>query len=137
MIRNAQVTDLDWIMTLDNQVLRSRWTSEDYQKVLESTLVIDKLTGFLSYKKSYDVVDLLQIVVSEAVQGSTAAYELYNAFESQILEEGCRTVFLEVSALNTRAIRFYERQGYVVNRIRDNYYGHTVDGLEMRKDLSL
>ena len=44
---------------------------------------------------------------------------------------GAREVRLEVDARNTGAIRFYEQMGFRPTRVRKDYYGAGVDGLEM------
>ena len=57
--------------------------------------------------------DLLSICVLPQTRGSGAAQELISTYEKILREKGRKYCILTVAVDNPRAIRFYERNGYV------------------------
>lgn len=58
--------------------------------------------------------DLLSVCVLDAYRGAGVAQELIEAYEDQLLQAGRQICLLTVDPKNTRAVRFYERNGYRV-----------------------
>ena len=65
------------------------------------------------YKTGVQDGDLLSICVLPDTRGSGAAQELISAYEAVLKEHGRKNCILTVAVDNPRAIRFYERNGYV------------------------
>jgi ribosomal protein S18 acetylase RimI-like enzyme len=63
------------------------------------------------------------MAIRPAWQGSQAAVQLLSAAESTLFEAGCDTVSLDTTRPLARAIRFYERQGFVATGRVQDFFG--------------
>lgn len=76
------------------------------------------------------------VYLSPALRGSGVAERMLDQAQQWVVEHGLSALFLEVHEDNTRAIRFYERTGFVhTGARRPNPLDPRRDELEMRKDL--
>ena len=66
------------------------------------------------------------MAVLPAWQGSDAAAQLLSAAEAALLAAGCNTVSLDTTKPLARAIRFYERQGFVATGLVQDFFGMTL-----------
>ena len=62
-------------------------------------------------------------IASFAVDENHRSQGIGNQLMSKLLEElDCQTLFLQVRESNIRAQKFYERHGFVIVSVLDNYY---------------
>lgn len=87
----------------------------------------NKLCGYLIYLE-LDVVEIIYIFTITEMRRKSIASNLLSC-----LYNLNKTIFLEVSSTNVAALNLYYKQGFVLNRIRKNYYGQNIDGLEMKR----
>lgn len=93
-------------------------------KKLLSRLKKDKQKEWLIINDSNEHIsnslrgDLLSICVSSNYQGSGIATELIEFFLNSMKNHGKKLCLLSVSSHNYRAIRFYERNGFILYRLR-------------------
>ena len=118
------------------------YSAKQYEDMIEDKLyqayIIRKensLIGWCCFQCLYDEVTLLMIAVTEENQQLGYGTILLNQVCQSALEKGCQSIILEVNEHNHKAIQFYQKHGFEINRIRKNYYvdGH---GYEMIKKLS-
>lgn len=64
--------------------------------------------------RNIPVPELSKLYVLERFYGKGIGYGLLSASEKLLKEKGYKEFYLEVYYKNTRAIRFYERQGYKI-----------------------
>ncbi len=99
----------------------------------------NELAGYLLAQRVADEVHLLQIVVAASHRGRGVGTALVHALERDA--QGARAVYLEARMSNRRAIRFYERLGFVRVGLRPRYYAPAgglpaEDAVIMRKTLA-
>jgi ribosomal-protein-alanine N-acetyltransferase len=78
---------------------------------------------------------ILTIDVHPSFQRAATGSRLLEAAEQRLIEEGCRSVLLEVAVDNLPAITFYKRRGYSVLETLRRYYMDSIDALVMGKQL--
>lgn len=86
-----------------------------------------KLCGYLIYLE-LDVVEVIYIFTKSELRRKLIATKLLSYIFNLNKE-----VFLEVNSYNIPAINLYYKQGFVLNRIRKNYYGQNLDAIEMKR----
>jgi len=81
--------------------------------------------------------ELGKLYVLECFYGKGVGYGLLNAVENEVKKQGFKELHLMVYIKNTRAIAFYERQGYVTLGMTDFKMEHnTYKNLVMNKVLN-
>lgn len=95
----------------------------------------DNVIGFISGLILEDSAELLNIGIDAKYQGQGYGRQLLTQWLNHLKERNIRTIFCEVRASNSFAIRLYTQCGFKQTRIRKDYYEHpNEDGLEMRYD---
>lgn len=80
----------------------------------------DKLIGFLHLSKSYEVIDVVNIVVDSLYLRKGIASKLLNyAFNNF---DDVTKYLLEVKVTNKEAISLYQKMGFKIINIRKKYY---------------
>jgi ribosomal protein S18 acetylase RimI-like enzyme len=74
------------------------------------------------------------MAVAPAWQGGAVADQLLETIERELTSAGCSFVTLDTTAPLTRAIRFYERNGYTRSGAVSNFFGMPL--YEYRKRLA-
>jgi len=128
MIRRALEIDYPSIYELGNKLILN------YRKLYNLTNIIDnqihfinvcvvdnKIVGFIQYTLSIDEVDVVGLIVlNDYVRkgiGSRLMYSIIN-------EPYVKKINVEVREDNDRAIKFYEKLGFVKIRVIKKYYGN-------------
>lgn len=93
------------------------WVSEDERGV----------TGFLVAHKLVSEAEILNLAVHPEARRKGIGSQLIDAAIEWSRGLGAENVFLEVRASNANAIRFYERQGFVVAGKRPRYYSEPAE----------
>ena len=92
----------------------------------------DKLIGFIHVTKSFEVVDIVNVVVDNLYRrkgiGSLLLNYVFNYFDD------VDSYMLEVNVNNAGAISLYEANNFVVIHKREKYYGND-DALIMKRDV--
>jgi len=101
----------------------------------------DEIMGFVitdrfrPRRASRSVGKIITIDVAPPAQHSGLGALLMSAAESELKNEGCDYVSLEVAVDNDPALRFYKKHGYSVLKVLPRYYLDSIDGLLMGKRL--
>ncbi|SNZ03549.1 [SSU ribosomal protein S18P]-alanine acetyltransferase [Persephonella hydrogeniphila] len=113
------------------------WSS---QKILSSNsfsvkkVVIyeNKILGFFSGEIIFSEGSITMIAVKKEFQNKGIGSFIMDWFIKLTKEKGVKDIWLEVSEKNKKAIRFYEKLGFIVENVRKNYYRDGSDALIMR-----
>lgn len=104
---------------------------QDYSNIL-GYYINDTLIAFLHIEKSYDEIDIINIVVWEEYQRQKIAtkllLELFNKYKDVIKYN------LEVKVTNEKALNLYKKFDFKLVNIRKNYY-EGIDGYLMIKEV--
>jgi ribosomal protein S18 acetylase RimI-like enzyme len=88
------------------------------------------VAGYLSYIEDPDsegMVELLNLIVIPEYQGKGYGRKMVNHYHDLMSEKKFKKSKLVTSPKNIDAIRFYEKIGYVKEKIIKNYYGQGED----------
>lgn len=138
-LRKARPSDLEAIVLLDHNVLKTNWHERLYLEEITNKnthfwiLELEGLiVGFLAIKVIADEGEILQFAVDPDYQGQGFGSLLMDyALENLNIMD----LFLEVADSNEIARKFYKKYDFQLMRIRKNYYGPDQNGIEMRKRL--
>lgn len=136
--------DLDDVARVENAVYTHPWTRGNFADSLAAgnlAWVVREdghLVAYCVVMMSPDDAHLLNISVDAPAQHRGIGRELLTWVADQTLAAGVPSVLLEVRVSNTRALRMYERAGYVRIGLRRGYYPALEgreDAIVMRKTL--
>lgn len=92
----------------------------------------NKLVGFLHITKSFEVVDIVNIVVDENYRRQGIATKLINYIVNNF--EDINSIMLDVNENNESAINTYLKNDFVEINRRKKYYGND-DAIIMKRDV--
>ena len=123
MIKKCSLSDIDRINELGILISDNFSKVNNIEDIILNEEIIgyydnDKLVGFLIFKKLYDVIDLLYIVVDSIYRREGIATMLVN----YLFELDFEKIMLEVSVDNKNAIKLYKKFNFKIINIRKNYY---------------
>ena len=78
-------------------------------------------------------IEIDYIAIDEKMEGKGYASQFLNEICDEYFKDKVEKIFLEVRSKNTKAIAFYERNGFVNYNTRKKYYGDD-DGLQYVKE---
>jgi ribosomal-protein-alanine N-acetyltransferase len=145
-IKPLEQTNLSAVCKIETAAQISPWTLSHFESSLRTThhhcygiFDNEKLLGFIIYSVVLDEIELLNICVDPAYHGKGVGQQLLDKLlqensTTQVeadFNEGSsfsiKTIFLEVHASNTKAIRFYQKNGFEQHAIRKAYYQTSTD----------
>jgi ribosomal-protein-alanine N-acetyltransferase len=128
-LARMQVTDIQEVQEIENDVYPFPWTSGNFLDSLysnyETWVVRDAsggLAGYFLIMLAMDEAHLLNITVRRDLHGHGVGRMLLDQVVSIACEKGMNSVLLEVRPTNTRALRVYERYGFSQIGRRRGYY---------------
>lgn len=105
-----------------------------------------KPAGFITYAKEGKECEI--VAIYSEVEGQGIATALINRVKEQAKREGYKRVWLMTTNDNTRALRFYQKRGFIIAAVRTNVmeaqrrikpsiplYG--LDGIPIRDEIEL
>lgn len=101
---------------------------EDCNQGIYGYYLDEKLVGFVHYSKSFETIDIINIVVGKDYRRRGIASMLIN-FLKKIKD--VQSIFLEVNVANREAIEVYKKNGFMKIWQREKYYGND-DALVMK-----
>jgi len=145
-IRTATLNDLDRLMKLEERsFISDRFTRAQYKHLLTKAhatiYVIDQLEQILGaavllWRKGSSTAKLYSFMIDPAFQGRGLGGQLIDRCVTECQKRGCRTLALEVRMDNLKAIKLYERHGFIRQSLLANFYADGTDGYEMRRPIS-
>lgn len=134
IVREMLVEDLDQVMEIEKELFSVPWTKEGYFTYLMKSdslfLVAEEkgeILGYCGVILVLDEGDITNVAVKPSRQRQGIGGLLVNSLILLTRERGIHTLHLEVREGNDRAIRLYERMGFVQDGLRKNYYTAPVE----------
>ena len=126
MKNNCSYSDIDRIIELGNLINNNFSNVNDVRGLIDNKEIIgfyenDVLVGFLIYKKLYEVIDLLYIIVDPMYRRKGIGSKLMDS----LLKIDYERIMLEVNTNNKSPIKLYKKYNFKIINIRNNYYGES------------
>ena len=129
ILREMLVEDLDQVMEIERALFSVPWTKEGFLTFLLKEnamfLVVEERGQILAYcglLMVLDEGDITNVAVRQQRQGEGIGTFLMESLIRLAAERGIAAIHLEVRVGNARAIRLYERTGFVRDGLRKRYY---------------
>lgn len=131
-VRRFTMDDLQYVVRIIDKTLTEKYSLEIYQTIYESwpqgflvALYNNKIVGVLAASKaSIYEARILMFSVDIPYQNRGVGTILLKYFENVCREEGIRAIRLEVRIYNDSAIKFYEKNGFVIINMISSYYSN-------------
>ena len=123
-IRRAKPKDLERISAIESQTTAYPCSSKQLQECIDKTFVLEKdnlVMGFAVIVSVEDQAELHNIAIVPQAQGSGLGSQFLKALITA-LPAVIEKFYLEVRVSNYRAIRLYQRAGFVQIAERRDYY---------------
>lgn len=127
MLREITVDDIkiiDKIGSLIKEDFNKKYDIENFINYDYAQIYVyeedGKVLGFIQVEEHYEILDLINIAVSENVHGKGIGSKL---IQYAIEKSKADKMMLEVRESNTSAIRLYEKNGFKEINRRKKYYG--------------
>ena len=149
--RTIREADKAWITEVATKLWGStEIISKDYTyDILSLPNIIaerdEKPVGFVMYAIEGEKFEIVALFVEVENQG--IGTELLDRVKEQAKTSGCTNVWLMTTNDNTKALRFYQKQGFVITVIRTNVISEQrklkpipflgYDGIEIRDEIEL
>ena len=123
-ISSCNKNDYHLIENLEKSLFDSPFSIKDLENMsLQEAFKIwkiygDILIGYVCFFQVNDEVEIIKIGIKKSHQGKNYGTNLI----IKIKNISIKKIFLEVSSLNKTAIKFYEKNGFKIIGIRQNYY---------------
>lgn len=134
MIRRMQGSDLSYAAELEMRYFSVPWTRRQLTESLEDPKYLflaaeedGRVVGYAGLLLNLDEGDITNIVVEEAYRGRGIGKALTKGLLEEGRRLGMRAFTLEVRAGNERAIRLYERLGFIQEGVRRRFYEHPAE----------
>lgn len=141
-IRPADLSDIKYIMALEQGSIVHPWTSKDIESLIVDTnkecLVADvngEVTCYAGAETVLDECNIGNIVTAKDHRGKGYATAILDILLNDMKNRGIKKVFLEVESDNAPAIALYKKFEFVQYGYRRDYYGQGKDAILMTKDL--
>lgn len=130
--------DAPGVFRVDQDCFKHNWTVESYQEdvgnLLSSYIVAEKdgeIIGFGGFWLIIDEAHITNIGVIRENRSDGIGQQILTEMLAVAKQKGAVAMTLEVREDNHAAIRFYEKNGFVKEGTRKNYYGNGIDGFIM------
>jgi len=123
-ISSCNKEDYYLIANLEKSLFDSPFSLKDLENMsLQEAFKIwkiygDSLFGYVCFFQVNNEVEIIKIGIMKSHQGKNYGTHLI----TKIKKLSIRKIFLEVSSLNKTAIKFYEKNGFKIIGVRQNYY---------------
>lgn len=130
-IEAAEEKDLDSIFRMEQSRIQNCPSKyEDLCSYLKNPnmellelLSEQNVIGYIILRYELDEAEIDEIAICKDSEGKGIGTFLLQKSLQHLKEKAIKKVYLEVRKKNSKAIKLYERNGFVSYRIRKNYYG--------------
>ena len=141
MVTKIRLKDKESFNKLGGLIDKDFIKFNDFSNIMDDASSIDAfgyyeddiLVGFIEFSKSFESVDIIDIVVEPTYRRKGIATKLLNHLINN--NEDVDSIFLEVRDDNKDAIEFYLVNKFKVINKREAYYKDSVDALIMKRDV--
>ncbi|MGC8565452.1 MAG: ribosomal protein S18-alanine N-acetyltransferase [Thermoplasmata archaeon] len=132
IIRKFRLDDLSQVIRIIDRTLTEKYSLEIYESIYNSwpngfivATYGSKIIGVIaSTKNSVYEARILMFSVDIPYQNKGIGTLLLKRFEQICREEGIKAIRLEVRISNDNAIKFYEKNGFVIINMINSYYSN-------------
>ena len=144
MIRMMTKEDLPVIAEMEEDLFpESPWPEYEFLQEMEhnpfSVLAVyeedGEILGYMDYWITYEQAQLANIAVARKAWGKGIGSRLMDECVRQAEKAGCEVLSLEVRVSNERAVKLYEKYGFIRAAVRKGYYENGEDAHLMIKPL--
>lgn len=128
VFRSVTTQDLEAVAALFHRADPFGWTLQNLQSALASGRILTcavadgRIAGCAVFMQVIDEAELLEIAVDPEEQGKGYGKALLKEVMRDAQFRAVRVMHLEVRISNERALRMYEKAGFVRVGVRRNYY---------------
>ena len=124
MVNNCSISDKDKIIELGLLLNENFNRVNNVDELINNKEILgyydnNELLGIVIFKKVYEVIDLLYIVVDPKYRNKGIGKKLVDGLK----EIKCEKIMLEVNEKNNSAISLYKKCGFKIINVRKKYYG--------------
>ena len=124
MINKCSINDIERIKYLGNLINENFSRLNNIDDIINNNEIIgyydnNNLVGFIVFKKLYEVIDLLYIVVDPIYRNIGIGSILMD----NLIKIDSERIILEVNSTNKSAIKLYKKYNFKIINIREKYYG--------------
>lgn len=143
MIRKAEERDLPVLLEIEAELFAHPWPESEFryefnENPFSTIYVYEKdgvICGFTDLWITYEQAQIANLGVRKQYQGLGYGDALLKKCMNHGIQAGCENLTLEVRISNDRAIRVYEKNGFITVNTRKNYYDDGEDAYLMVKPL--
>lgn len=125
MIRSPNIKDAARMAEIHAQSFFKGWTTADMETHVQTDICFGfgrPLDGFIIISSAADQAEILTIATDPAQRQRGIARALLDISETELVDNGVDTLFLEVAEDNDAAIKFYKSAGFEPIGRRPAYY---------------
>lgn len=135
-IRRATTEDLPFLERVEEECFNDPWNINMLKDEVEANnttyslfLLNGEPIGYYSYLHIFDEAHIMNVAVLPQYQGMGYGSKMMDFLLEESLQDGLPNVTLEVRRGNERAIRLYEKKGFLLIGARPRYYMDGEDAL--------
>lgn len=148
-IRPMTKSDLPSVMEIERLCFKAPYTEENILYEIEqnqySNIWVVELNyqnqtciaGFSIYWQLFDVASILQIAIHPTLQHRQLGTALMDEIINDCFAKKIRKISLEVRENNTKAIKFYEKNGFKKTQIKPHYYSNGDNAIIMEREVEI
>lgn len=141
-IRPLQKAEILAVHQIESEVYRDPWSIHLFYESLDATMTYfrglfqnDSLVGYAIYQVVFTEAHLLNFAITQDLQRRGLGRLFLDRVMSHAFQLGGLSFFLEVRPSNDSARAMYEKKGFKILMVRENYYSDNESALIMVKDL--
>lgn len=128
-IRDMWWSDIPQVLKIEMMSFSTPWNEMAFlNEIYNSSSIVkvavyeNKIVGYICASSVIDEGHILNIAVSPDMRRRGIATVMLEKVIEELKKRGCKSIYLEVRASNTIAMKFYENFGFISVGIRRNYY---------------
>ncbi len=131
-----QASDISAVARIERETFSQPWSEKGFEDTLNqeySTYIVakleenDEVVGYCGLLQSFDVAELLNVVVRDDQRGRGIGYAMLMRLMALGRKRGIGRFTLEVRKSNEAALRLYEKLGFASAGIRRRFYDKPVE----------
>lgn len=122
-------SDIPNVVEIENISFSTPWSSQSFKKeiykpysISRVAIMDNRVVGYICAERIIDEAHILNLAVHPDCRKVGIGSLLVSTVLEELINTGCRYVYLEVRASNIAAIRLYEGFGFKIIGIRKHYY---------------
>jgi len=137
-MRNLRESDLPALLEIERSCFWDPWPAMWFRRPIRARDFCwgvcdgNRLVGYLIACREDETLHIANLAIDPDYRNQGAATSLIKRIVQAATDERFKDIYLEVRRSNEEAIRLYERFGFKVTGVEENYYEGQEDALIMR-----